>query len=110
MSYLSQRKMCVRFNGVESSEQHIPGGGPQGGLLTVIFFNPQVNKAGTPCPIESQLVLGCAGPEPAPHGPLPPCHLKEKTKNKKYVDDLSLLESIQPEEGPFTCPSFSWST
>ena len=104
MSYLSQRKMCVRFNGVESSEQHIPGGGPQGGLLTVIFFNLQVNKAGTPCPIQSQLILGRAGPEPAPHGPLPPCHLKEKTKKKKYVDDLSLLESINLKNALLPAP------
>ena len=45
ISYLSQRKMCVRFNGAESAEQDIPGGGPQGGLLIVILFDLQVNKA-----------------------------------------------------------------
>ena len=48
---MSQRKMCVRFNGVESAEQDIPGGGPQGGLLTVIFFNLQVNLAGALPPL-----------------------------------------------------------
>ena len=95
-SYLSQRKMCVRYNGTESAEQHIPGGGPQGGLLTVILFNLQVNKAGAPCTLPSQLLLGHAGPEPAPTqtGPLPPCHYKDKWKKKKYVDDLSILESV----------------
>ena len=85
ISYLSQRKMCVRYNGAESSEQDIPGGGPQGGLLTVIFFDLQVNLAGDPCPIPSLLSPGAAGPEPAPQqaGPLPLCHLKEKTLKKK---------------------------
>ena len=96
ISYLSQRKMCVRFNGAESAEQDIPGGGPQGGLLIVILFDLQVNKAGAPCPIPSLVMLGHAGPEPDPQqaGPLLPCHLKQKIMKKKYVDDLSLLESI----------------
>ena len=87
ISYLSQRKMCVRYNGAESIEQDIPGGGPQGGLLTVIFFNLQVNKAGRPCAIPAQLMPGYAGPEPDPSmiGPLPPCHIKKKFKNKKYT-------------------------
>ena len=116
VSYLSQRKMCVRYNGAESTEQYIPGGGPQGGLLTVILFNLQVNKAGAPCPIPTQLILGHTGPEPAPHntGPLPPCHLREKIRKKKFVDDLSLLESVNlklalvpspPIIGPLTCTS-----
>ena len=39
MAYLSQRKMCVWYNGAESTEQDIPGGGPQGGLLIVILFD-----------------------------------------------------------------------
>ena len=96
VSYLSNRKMCVRYNGAESVEQHIPGGGPQGGLLTVIFFNLQLNKAGAPCPLPPQVLHGQAGPEPDPciAGPLPPCHIKKRIKKKKYVDDLSLLESL----------------
>jgi hypothetical protein len=88
--------MCVRYNGAESAEQDIPGGGPQGGLLTVILFDLQVNLAGAPCPIISLLPHGTEGPEPAPNqaGPLPLCHLEDKILKKKYVDDLSLLESI----------------
>ena len=62
----------------------------------MIFFNLQVNKAGAPCPLPSQLLLGHSGPEPDPcnAGPLPPCHIKKRIKKKKYVDDLSLLESL----------------
>ena len=51
ISYLSGRKMCVRYNGATSADQAIPGGGPQGGLLTVLLFDLQVNLAGAPCPI-----------------------------------------------------------
>ena len=96
VSYLSQRKMCVRYDGVESAEQDIPGGGPQGGLLTVIFFDLQVNLAGAPCPTQPLPPLGTTGPEPEPiHDVLLPlCHRKEKLLKKKYVDDLTLLESI----------------
>ena len=49
ISYLSCRKMCVRYNGAVSTEQDIPGGGPQGGLLTVLLFDLQVNQAGEAC-------------------------------------------------------------
>ena len=96
-SYLSNRKMCVRYNGAESADQDIPGGGPQGGLLTVLLFNLQVNLAGAPCPLPTSLQIGIEGPEPDPAecGPLPLCHQnKQKTLKKKYVDDLTLLESI----------------
>ena len=51
VSYLSQRSMCVRYKDAVSDTQSIPGGGPQGGLLTVILFNLQSNKAGEPCKI-----------------------------------------------------------
>ena len=96
MSYLSNRRMCVRYNGAVSGDQAIPGGGPQGGLLTVLLFNLQVNVAGAPCPLLKSLPPGIHGPEPqqAVHGPLLPCQQVKKTKKKKYVDDLSMLEAI----------------
>ena len=108
ISYLSNRRMCVRYGGATSAEQDIPGGGPQGGLLTVLLFNLQVNLAGAPC-------TPLLAPHPPAYGPapqlvlpneevqhpiqdqaiaLPPCHKREKTLKKKYVDDLSMLESI----------------
>ena len=88
--------MCVRFGGAVSDEQDIPGGGPQGGLLTVLLFDLQVNLAGAPCPLLSVLPLGVLGPEldQLQPGPLPLCHQEDKTLNKKYVDDLSMLGSI----------------
>ena len=96
ISYLTGRKMCVRFNGAESDDQDIPGGGPQGGLLTVLLFDLQVNFAGSPCPLQPLLLPGVEGPELAPlhAGPLPLCHQQERTLKKKYVDDLTLLEAV----------------
>jgi hypothetical protein len=48
-SYLMGRTMCVRYKGATSSFHKVPGGGPQGGLLTSVLFILQVNKAGGPC-------------------------------------------------------------
>ena len=85
ISYLSGRKMVVRYNGSTSHEQDIPGGGPQGGLLTVLLFDLQVNLAGAPCPLPPSLPLGMFGPEPCvpqlEHLPL--CHQKDKIDKKK---------------------------
>ena len=80
VSYLSQRRMCVRYNGAESDKQRIPGGGPQGGLLTVILFNLQVNLAGAACPVPTLLPVGHAGPEPQPEqaGPFHPGMPRER--------------------------------
>ena len=96
MSYLTNRRMCVRFNGALSDDRSIPGGGPQGGLLTVILFDLQVNLAGAPCPMQPILLPGDIGPDlgPLQQGPAPLCHLKERILKKKYVDDLSLLEAV----------------
>ena len=94
MFYLSQHKMCVRYNGAESGQQDTPGGGPQG--LAVILFDLQFNLAGAPCKIPSLLPGGTASPEPTPQqaGPLALCHIKDKSLKKNYVDDLTFLESI----------------
>ena len=97
ISYLSERKMCVRYQGETSSEQLIPGGGPQGGLLTVILFDLQVNLAGFPCPLKTCIPEEQHVPKPVPLfiGPLPICHQPDRILKKKYVDDLSLLEAIK---------------
>ena len=39
-------------------------------------------------------------------GPLPPCHQKEKTDKKKYLDDLSLLEKIDLKSTLIPYPKF----
>ena len=112
MSYLTNRKMCVRYNGAVSDDQDIPGGGPQGGLLTVLLFDLQVNLAGAPCPILPLLPPDVQGPGIDPHqaGHLPLCHQQEKILKKKYVDDLTLLEAISLFIHLGFCCPIHWTT
>ena len=103
--------MCVRYNGATSDDQDIPGGGPQGGLLTVIFFDLQVNLAGAPCPTLPLLPPLVPGPEPDPHqaGPLPLCHQPEITLKKKYVlSGVPVLAQTDPHtRTPFYCEVYA---
>ena len=84
------RKMCIRYNGAISGEQPIHGGGPQGGLLTVLLFDLQFNLAGYPCPILSLLPPGVKGPENDPDlaGPLPLCHTTESFRRNRLMTYL----------------------
>ena len=66
-SYLSNRSMSVKFNGVTSDTFEMPGGGPQGTLLGVLEYLVQSND-NADC-VQSDLRF-------------------------KYVDDLTLLELI----------------
>ena len=91
--------MVTTFNGVVSSSQQLCGGGPQGSLLIVLLFCLQVNLAGEPCPridINPVLPLDHFGPQPLPSysEDTKPCHSEEQTIKKIYIDDLSILESI----------------
>ena len=96
-SYLSGRSMCVRYKNEVSEVQRVPGGGPQGGLITIILFNLQVNKAGSPCPVPRTLDVGVSGPEPNPLNQTncPPCHTADMIAKKKFVDDLTMLEAVR---------------
>ena len=46
ISFLSKKKLWVRYNGSISDEQDISGGGPQCELFTILLFNLQVNIKG----------------------------------------------------------------
>ena len=48
---LRAEDVCLLQWSLFFEEQNIPGGGPQGGLLIVIFFNLQANLVGVPCPV-----------------------------------------------------------
>ena len=107
-SYLTQRSMCVRFNGAVSSFQKCPGGGPQGGLLTSLLFCLQVNKAGSPCSVPRAPSLGqipalhpattspshpslgqiaVQGPATSPEEyQVQPCQDKKNLHKKAYID------------------------
>ena len=82
----------------------MPGGGPQGTLLIVLLFILQVNHAGDPCTPPASLPAGVHGPEHHPgadHTPQP-CQTIGATENKKFVDDLTILEhlSLKPNLVP----------
>ena len=67
VSYLSERKMKVKFNGEESELLDLIGGGPQGTLLGLIEYLVQSNDN-----------ANCV-----------------KTEDRyKYIDDLSILEVV----------------
>ena len=97
ISYLTDRSMCIRYHGAVSSDRSMPGGGPQGTLLIVLLFILQVNHAGNPCTVPATLPPGVSGPEPNPDevAEPKPCQTLGTTENKKYVDDLTLLEIVK---------------
>ena len=83
----------MRYRGASSSVRAMPGGGPQGTLLIVLLFILQVNYAGSPCPVPTTLPKYIHGPEPDPTtvAETKCCHSVDKTENKKYVDDLTMM-------------------
>ena len=95
-SYLSARSLCIRYRGASSSVRSMPGGGPQGTLLIVLLFILQVNYAGSPCSVPTTLPKYIPGPEPNPATiAVTKCsHSAGKTENKKYVDDLTMMEHV----------------
>ena len=97
ISYLTDRSLCIRYHGAVSSDRSMPGGGPQGTLLIVLLFILQVNHAGDACSAPATLPPGVHGPEPNANdvSSQKPCQrLAAATENKKFVDDLTILEHI----------------
>ena len=98
ISFLSNRKMVVRYKGETSSLKKLPGGGPQGALLGLLLFLVLVNDIGF-------------NDQTNENGELITCKRRVKSFNElhlKYVDDLALLESIplgtQLSKLPFDAP------
>ena len=107
ISYLSERTMCIRYKGAVSSDRLVPGGGPQGTLLIVLLFILQVNHAGDPCSAPNTLAPDVAGPEPQLcDSSVKPCHIPAKTENKKFVDDLTILEVVSLKDSLVPQDSF----
>ena len=90
ISYMSNRRMRVRYNGVLSDEQSLPGGSPQGGLLSIVIFC--IYTSG--CGMSMEGGTWRATPEHFPKMPLnQPMREKEKIR-LKYVDDTSLAAKL----------------
>ena len=78
-SYLSDRSMFLTFNGSQSSNKMLPGGGPQGaylgGLIFIVKYNGAFLRPPVPRPIR---------------GPV----LKSKAEKVKFVDDGTVAVSV----------------
>ena len=79
ISYLSGRSMFLTYNGAQSTEKSLPGGGPQGAFLGGIIFILKYNGAFLRPPIPRNLVTPAAD---------------SKSKKVKYVDDGTIAVSI----------------
>ena len=79
IAYLTKQKMVVRYKGVTTEEQDMPGGSPQGTLLGMFLFIVQINDAGKS---SDEIRI--------------PKNLDENKDEErmKFVNDLTLLETI----------------
>ena len=84
MAFLSDRRMLVRYNGKKSSTKYLPGGGPQGTLLGLLLFLVLINDLG----FDNQ--KNNAGELITRRNNLKAANVL----HQKYVDDLTLVESI----------------
>ena len=91
-SYLTDRKIVVRYRGAESEPQPLPSGGPQGDTLTMILFLVLVSDSALdPAPpLPPNAEPGDVNCVPAP----PPGIEMEDEIRLKYQDDLSMGEVI----------------
>ena len=84
ISFLTNRRMVVRYKGETSSIKELPGGGPQGALLGLLLFLILVNDIGF-------------SDQTNENGELITSKRRIKEFNElhlKYVDDLALVEAI----------------
>ena len=91
MSYLSERSMILRYKGAHSSRHLMPGGSPQGTLLGVLLYLVYVSDIGMEPPTPNDPIQGVID-LPSVLSPSPNCNGDEI--RLKFVDDLSLAESI----------------
>ena len=94
MSFLSDRTMVVRYKGATSSEKKLPGGGPQGTLLGLLLFIVLINDIGFSNQVNNA-------------GDLITSKRNLRSANQlhlKYVDDLTLAESLILKESVQSVP------
>ena len=79
ISYLSDRSMYLTYNGAESSQKKLPGGGPQGAYLGGLIFIIKYNGAFLRPPIPRHI-----------QGPV----TRSKAEKVKFVDDGTVAVSV----------------
>jgi hypothetical protein len=93
ISYLSGRSMILRHKGAQSTRHLMPGGSPQGTLLGVLLYLVYVSDIGMDTPSMPNTSAGAVD-LPSVAFP-PPQPISEQEARLKYVDDLSLAESVR---------------
>lgn len=83
ISYLTGRKMTMKYCGKESQERLLPGGGPQGAYLGILIFIIKFNGAFMRPVIPRDMV-----------GPVS----KSKSEKVKYIDDGTVAVSVSLKE------------
>ena len=86
LSYLTNRKMRVKYKNVFSNEQNLPGGSPQGGLLSVILFCLYTLGSG----MTLSEVMRASPKEDLPTLPQGQAMREEDRIRLKYIDDTTL--------------------
>ena len=87
MGFLSDRFMMVRYGGEKSGLKPLPGGGPQGTLLGLLLFLILIND----CGFENDEKIGETITKKKGK-------FKKSTMHAKFVDDLTLVETINLRE------------
>ena len=99
MGFLTERELVVSYGGETSEAMEMPGGGPQGTVLGMILFLVLINKAGF---AEGDRTIGTRiTTAPSVRSAISNLHLK-------YVDDLTLLESISLKDALSVDTSKQW--
>ena len=95
-SYLEKRKMVVRHKGETSDSHLVPGGSPQGTNLGILCYLVNINSCGVPFEEIEDYIRKCTNINEMNHPiiPLPPPNINEKAARFKYIDDLSLCQSV----------------
>ena len=95
IGFLTERELIVRYKGGCSSRRALPGGGPQGTRLGLFLFLILINAAGY-SQLEKHMGKVITG-KLNKRSPVPHIHMK-------YVDDLSLAQSLNLKECLITNP------
>ena len=86
LSYLTHRRMRVKYGDTLSEEQDLPGGSPQGGLLSVILFCLYTLGSG----MSLSELLRASSPEELPALPQGQAMRETDRIRLKYIDDTTL--------------------
>ena len=99
IGFLEERQLIVTHNGATSGTKKMPGGGPQGTVLGMFLFLILINKAGIS---DQQRNLGEKLSSAASK--------RDEMKNMhvKYVDDMTLAQSINLKNNLETDTNTKW--